>query len=230
MNPRTKRVGKRFLSLFLSLAMVLSLTVPMASAEENPEGIKFKNMMMQVLRTGDFVSHYDYASKENTAYKPFNFNQNDTWVDLNFTISYSQSVDLQLYKLKEEYIEEIEKYGSTVGFSVLESFIDASYPQFGAYKPEEFLDGDPIGYLKGIRFTGNIIGNEGDAQVQYKKVTQAEWATAIADAVFDNSPDPVVAKDLYAFGYGGQSYRRSRELPLSWFAVEILFLRRKKLP
>lgn len=60
--------------------------VPMASAEDQ-DLIKFKNMMMQVLRTGDFVSHYDYATKENTAYKPFNFNQNDTWVDLNFVIS-----------------------------------------------------------------------------------------------------------------------------------------------
>lgn len=79
-------------------------------------------------------------------------------------------------------------------------------PYYGAYEKEEFLDGDPIGYLKAIRFTGNIDGSETDDQVQYRKVSKEEWATAIADAVIENSPAPVVTKDLYAYGYGGLSY------------------------
>lgn len=139
MNSRTRQFGKRFLSLFLTIIMVITM-IPIAHAE-NADLIKFKNMMMQVLRTGDFVAHYDYFSKENTSYKPFNFNQKDTWVDLNFVISYSQPVDLQLYKLKGEYVE---KEDETVGCSVLEPLINASLPAFGGYEPEEFLDGDAI--------------------------------------------------------------------------------------
>ena len=205
MTVKTRRTGKRILSLFLTIVMVFSMMVPVVHAEG--EDIKFKNMMMQVLRNMDYVSHYDYASKDNTGYKPFCFNQSNTWMDLHFVISYSQKVDLELYKLKEEYVEEITRDdGLVIDYSKLESLVDPSLPNYGAYEKEEFLDGNPIGYLKAIRFTGNIDGSETDAQVQYRKVSKEEWAEAIADAVIENSPAPVVTKDLYAYGNGGLSY------------------------
>ena len=59
MNQRTKKFGKRLLSLLLTLALTFTL-VPTVALAEDVELIKFKNMMMQVLRTGDYVSHYDY--------------------------------------------------------------------------------------------------------------------------------------------------------------------------
>ena len=150
---------------------------------------------------------YTTDTKDNTGYKTFCFNQSNTWMDLHFVISYSQKVDLELYKLKEEYVEEITRDdGLVIDYSKLESLVDPSLPNYGAYEKEEFLDGNPIGYLKAIRFTGNIDGSETDAQVQYRKVSKEEWAEAIADAVIENSPAPVVTKDLYAYGYGGLSY------------------------
>ncbi|WP_297983323.1 hypothetical protein [uncultured Oscillibacter sp.] len=45
--------------MLLTLALTFTL-VPTVALAEDVELIKFKNMMMQVLRTGDYVSHYDY--------------------------------------------------------------------------------------------------------------------------------------------------------------------------
>lgn len=53
MNARTRQFGKRFLSLFLTLALMFTL-LPTVALAEDAELIKFKNMMMQVLRTGDY--------------------------------------------------------------------------------------------------------------------------------------------------------------------------------
>lgn len=51
MKPRTKQFAKRFLALFLTLAMMLTL-LPTIALAEDAELIKFKNMNMTVLRNG----------------------------------------------------------------------------------------------------------------------------------------------------------------------------------
>lgn len=50
MRPRTKKFGKRFLSLFLSLAICATL-LPTVALAEDAELIKFKNMHMTVRGT-----------------------------------------------------------------------------------------------------------------------------------------------------------------------------------
>lgn len=62
MNQRTKKLGKRLLSLLLTLALTFTL-VPTVALAEDAELIKFKNMHMLVLRNGMTVANYDYASK-----------------------------------------------------------------------------------------------------------------------------------------------------------------------
>jgi len=62
MKPRTKQFAKRFLALFLTLAMMLTL-LPTIALAEDAELIKFKNMNMTVLRNGMPVANYDYESK-----------------------------------------------------------------------------------------------------------------------------------------------------------------------
>ena len=48
MNQRTKKLGKRLLSLLLTLALTFTL-VPTVALAEDAELIKFKNMHMLVL-------------------------------------------------------------------------------------------------------------------------------------------------------------------------------------
>ena len=48
MRPRTKKFGKRFLSLFLSLAICATL-LPTVALAEDAELIKFKNMHIMTI-------------------------------------------------------------------------------------------------------------------------------------------------------------------------------------
>ena len=144
MRPRTKKFGKRFLSLFLSLAICATL-LPTVALAEDAELIKFKNMHMTVLRNGTAVANYDYFSKDNDFEHDIAFALNDTWVKLDYVISYSQYVSLELYKMADG------QDWQTGNPLKLESYIDPnSPPDYGADVDEEFL-GDFIGYLNGVR-------------------------------------------------------------------------------
>lgn len=146
MRPRTKKFGKRFLSLFLSLAICATL-LPTVALAEDAELIKFKNMHMTVLRNGTAVANYDYFLKRNDFEHDIAFALNDTWVKLNYVISYSQYVSLELYKMADG------QDWQTGNPLELKSYIDpASPPNYGADVKEEFL-GDFIGYLNGVRVT-----------------------------------------------------------------------------
>ena len=204
MRPRTKKFGKRFLSLFLSLAICATL-LPTIALAEDAELIKFKNMTMNVLRNDDPVAHYDYASKNNDLIKSFCFNQEDTWMDLSFVISYSQEVSLELYRLKDSYVE-IDADGKK--HTKLESRIELDSPEtnYGGDLPEKFLDGASLGYLNGVRFTGNIDGDETDDQVSYVTVSDCDRTEAIANAVRGENPDRTTMKDEYVYGFEGLSY------------------------
>ena len=88
MNTRTRQFGKRFLSLFLSLAICATL-LPTVALAEDAELIKFKNMHMTVLRNGTAVANYDYFSKDNDFEHDIAFALNDTWVKLDYNFVFS---------------------------------------------------------------------------------------------------------------------------------------------
>ena len=203
MRPRTKKFGKRFLSLFLSLAICATL-LPTVALAEDAELIKFKNMHMTVLRNGTTVANYDYSSKNNDFEHDIAFALNDTWVKLDYVISYSQYVSLKLYKMADG------QDWQTGNPLKLESYIDPdSPPNYGADVDEEFL-GDFIGYLNGVRVTDNVTPVDESADfVGYQRIDDDDWNEIVWDAIDRDDGDRsgcTTAENIYAFGFEGESY------------------------
>lgn len=208
MRPRTKKFGKRFLSLFLSLAICATL-LPTVALAEDAELIKFKNMHMTVLRNGTTVANYDYSSKNNDFEHDIAFALNDTWVKLDYVISYSQYVSLKLYKMADG------QDWQTGNPLKLESYIDPdSPPNYGADVDEEFL-GDFIGYLNGVRVTDNVTPVDESADfVGYQRIDDDDWNEIVWDAIDRDDGDRsgcTTAENIYAFGFGGESYAHYKQ-------------------
>ena len=208
MRPRTKKFGKRFLSLFLSLAICATL-LPTVALAEDAELIKFKNMHMTVLRNGTAVANYDYFSKDNDFEHDIAFALNDTWVKLDYVISYSQYVSLELYKMADG------QDWQTGNPLKLESYIDPnSPPDYGADVDEEFL-GDFIGYLNGVRVTDNVTPvDESVDFVEYQRIDEDDWNEIVWDAIKRDDGDRsgcTTAENIYAFGFEGESYAHYKQ-------------------
>lgn len=208
MRPRTKKFGKRFLSLFLSLAICATL-LPTVALAEDAELIKFKNMHMTVLRNGTTVANYDYSSKNNDFEHDIAFALNDTWVKLDYVISYSQYVSLKLYKMADG------QDWQTGNPLKLESYIDPdSPPNYGADVDEEFL-GDFIGYLNGVRVTDNVTPVDESADfVGYQRIDDDDWNEIVWDAIDRDDGDRsgcTTAENIYAFGFEGESYAHYKQ-------------------
>lgn len=208
MRPRTKKFGKRFLSLFLSLAICATL-LPTVALAEDAELIKFKNMHMTVLRNGTAVANYDYFSKDNDFEHDIAFALNDTWVKLDYVISYSQYVSLELYKMADG------QDWQTGNPLKLESYIDPnSPPDYGADVDEEFL-GDFIGYLNGVRVTDNVTPvDESTDFVGYQRIDEDDWNEIVWDAIKRDDGDRsgcTTAENIYAFGFEGESYAHYKQ-------------------
>lgn len=208
MRPRTKKFGKRFLSLFLSLAICATL-LPTVALAEDAELIKFKNMHMTVLRNGTAVANYDYFLKRNDFEHDIAFALNDTWVKLNYVISYSQYVSLELYKMADG------QDWQTGNPLELKSYIDpASPPNYGADVKEEFL-GDFIGYLNGVRVTDNVTPVDESADfVGYQRIDDDDWNEIVWNAIKRDDGDRsgcTTAENIYAFGFEGESYAHYKQ-------------------
>ena len=214
MKSRTKSFGKRFLSLFLTLALMLTL-VPTIALAEDAELIKFKNMHMVVLRNGTAIANYDYSTKRNDFEHDLAFALNDTWVKLDYVISYSQDVSLKLYSMKddiEEYPEEGEEpqnWSEDNPLKLRPNIDPDSPPDYGAGVNEEFLD-TFIGYLNGVRVTDNVMPVDENADfVEYQRIDEEDWNKIVWNAIDREAGDRsgcTTAKDIYAFGFEGESY------------------------
>ena len=81
-----KRILKRFLSCFLTLALLIGLlpmSVLAAGAHgERPDDVTFKVMKMDGIRTFHPIAEYLYATKENDFYSATDLNYQDSWVQL----------------------------------------------------------------------------------------------------------------------------------------------------
>jgi hypothetical protein len=206
MNQRTKKLGKRLLSLLLTLALTFTL-VPTVALAEDAELIKFKNMHMLVLRNGMTVANYDYASKQNDLEHSIALALDGSWVKLDFVISYSQDVSLKLYRMSEEAGEQDWQNDNPL---FLESYVDASAPpDYGANQDEEFL-GEFLGYLNGVRVTDNLTPVDETADfVEYQRIDEESWNKIVWNAVDREAGDRsgcTTMKDIYAFGFEGESY------------------------
>ena len=103
--------------------------------------------MRRMLRGDREIAQYEYLSKDNVI-APEGVALNLDQMKLLYTINASQEVSLELYRIKDGW-----DTGSPIN---LPYKMDEPLPYWGAYVPEDFLDGDPLGCLAAVRVTDNV--------------------------------------------------------------------------
>lgn len=145
---------------------------------------------------------------------------NDTWVKLNYVISYSQDVSLKLYSMKDgidQHPEEGEKpqnWSKDNPLKLRPNINPDSPPDYGAGVDEEFLD-TFIGYLNGVRVTDNVTPVDESADfVEYQRIDEDDWNEIVWDAIKRDDGDRsgcTTAENIYAFGFEGESYAHYKQ-------------------
>lgn len=108
---------------------------------------------------------------------------------LSYAIQLSQPVNLELYKLKNGYTN-----------NPVELLADSDPEAL-----EEFLDGDPIGYLAGIRMTDNVTEDpaQGDGYYKYVDIANDVFCERIVDHI-NSATELTVMKEILAYGFDGE--------------------------
>ena len=163
MKMKVRKQIKKFTATFLTLALLLTMLPTIALAEDQ-ELIKFKNMQMDVLRNNAPVSLYDYASKENDFIRGLAFNLDQTWVKLNYVISYSQYVKLELYRMEDGTSEDGQNWNEDNPLFLESKITDNPDDGYGANLKEPFL-GEYLGYLKNWLFSNTPAGAQSSAVI-----------------------------------------------------------------
>lgn len=143
---KLKRFRNKFISMLLTLAMLLTLFPTAVFAEDTaadrPASAEFKIMGLYALRdNGRRVSFFSYESRDNAFLTKANMTYPDSWFKLIYVIERSQPVTLELYEMKDEpaYMDEDI----------------VSMP----YAPEDDADGH--GKLQSEEFLGRRLGTGG---------------------------------------------------------------------
>ena len=202
---KVRKQIKKFTATFLTLALLLTMLPTIALAEDQ-ELIKFKNMQMDVLRNNAPVSLYDYASKENDFIRGLAFNLDQTWVKLNYVISYSQYVKLELYRMEDGTSEDGQNWNEDNPLFLESKITDNPDDGYGANLKEPFL-GEYLGYLNGVRINDNIAEPYDEAVnmdwVTYQDISPETLAQAKADAVWGSAER--ITMDGGSDSYGKQN-------------------------
>lgn len=205
---KSKRIRNQFISMLLTLAMLLTLlpTAAFAADEEDtverPASAEFKIMGLYALRdNGRRVSFYAHESWENAFLTKANMTYPDSWFKLIYVIERSQPVTLELYEMKDEpaymdsnivtmrYAEEDEADGH------------------GKLQSEEFL-GRRLGVLVGVPVQENVVPLQaGDdiltaEKVGYSPIDEDQWLNIIYQTI-SGEREPEVIEDFYAIGFEG---------------------------
>lgn len=104
---KLKRFRNKFISMLLTLAMLLTLFPTAVFAEDTaadrPASAEFKIMGLYALRdNGRRVSFFSYESRDNAFLTKANMTYPDSWFKLIYVIERSQPVTLELYEMKDE--------------------------------------------------------------------------------------------------------------------------------
>ena len=201
-----KRFRNKFISMLLTLAMLLTLFPTAVFAEDTaadrPASAEFKIMGLYALRdNGRRVSFFSYESRDNAFLTKANMTYPDSWFKLIYVIERSQPVTLELYEMKDEpaYMDE--------------DIVSMPYaPEddadgHGKLQSEEFL-GRRLGVLVGVPVQENIVPlQEGDdiytaEQVGYSPIDEDEWLNIVYQTI-RGKRQPKVIEDFYAFGFEG---------------------------
>ena len=203
---KLKRFRNKFISMLLTLAMLLTLFPTAVFAEDTaadrPASAEFKIMGLYALRdNGRRVSFFSYESRDNAFLTKANMTYPDSWFKLIYVIERSQPVTLELYEMKDEpaYMDE--------------DIVSMPYaPEddadgHGKLQSEEFL-GRRLGVLVGVPVQENIVPlQEGDdiytaEQVGYSPIDEDEWLNIVYQTI-RGKRQPEVIEDFYAFGFEG---------------------------
>lgn len=203
---KLKRFRNKFISMLLTLAMLLTLFPTAVFAEDTaadrPASAEFKIMGLYALRdNGRRVSFFSYESRDNAFLTKANMTYPDSWFKLIYVIERSQPVTLELYEMKDEpaYMDE--------------DIVSMPYaPEddadgHGKLQSEEFL-GRRLGVLVGVPVQENIAPlQEGDdiytaEQVSYSPIDEDEWLNIVYQTI-RGKRQPEVIEDFYAFGFEG---------------------------
>ena len=203
---KLKRFRNKFISMLLTLAMLLTLFPTAVFAEDTaadrPASAEFKIMGLYALRdNGRRVSFFSYESRDNAFLTKANMTYPDSWFKLIYVIERSQPVTLELYEMKDEpaYMDE--------------DIVSMPYaPEddadgHGKLQSEEFL-GRRLGVLVGVPVQENIAPlQEGDdiytaEQVGYSPIDEDEWLNIVYQTI-RGKRQPEVIEDFYAFGFEG---------------------------
>lgn len=100
---KLKRFRNKFISMLLTLAMLLTLFPTTVFAEDTaadrPASAEFKIMGLYALRdNGRRVSFFSYESRDNAFLTKANMTYPDSWFKLIYVIERSQPVTLELYE------------------------------------------------------------------------------------------------------------------------------------
>ena len=203
---KLKRFRNKFISMLLTLAMLLTLFPTAVFAEDTaadrPASAEFKIMGLYALRdNGRRVSFFSYESRDNAFLTKANMTYPDSWFKSIYVIERSQPFTLELYEMKDEpaYMDE--------------DIVSMPYaPEddadgHGKLQSEEFL-GRRLGVLVGVPVQENIAPlQEGDdiytaEQVSYSPIDEDEWLNIVYQTI-RGKRQPEVIEDFYAFGFEG---------------------------
>lgn len=187
---KTRKRFSKFVSLILTIALVLGMLPITASASQLvPQTADYKGFSMENLNNGAWISYDKFWDMKTIFFRPINLNGGQTWTKLTFTIELSQYVSLELYKIKDEYVREnLDPRGQgDDAYSILPLKYQAAEGEDVTLESlrEDFLDGDPIGYLRGVTIQDQVKPAEGqpdnieDALYIEQSDTPLDWKNTI---------------------------------------------------
>ena len=203
---------KRWTSLLLVIAMIVSLfpTSALAAIPGTDGGARYKNMYLHSATNQRPIATYTYADNTNYFTTPATLAsgvaegdiQRLEWMLLTFAMDKGQNIDLQLYKLSEEYPgNEIE--------------LVPNFEEGTELIPEDFLVSLVNGgtgknavpaYLRVRRFTDNIIPAGADAATQNVQRNPDYERTDLNEFNYKNAPSTdMIGKGVY--GRYGEPYQ-----------------------
>lgn len=197
---RERKKLRSIIATFLTLAMLLTMLPTAAFAAEGETDTVdlavFKNMQLYSAVNHRPISTYFNADKENYYQTPTTLgsgeNQPLEWMLLSYAIQLTQPVSLALYKLSDDYAD-------------LDDNPIIFEPDEDPDAQEEFLGGERIGYLAGIRMTDNVEPDpdKGDGYYKYVEIDNDVFCEMLVDHI-NSATELTVMKDVVVYGFDGE--------------------------
>lgn len=206
--------------MLLTLTLLLGMLPAAAFASGTqvlPKDADYKGFSMEDMSNHQWVPYDKYSDQETLFFAPVYLSKGQGWTKLTFTIELSQYVSLELYKITDEHLAELEpKVGNNKQiYHVLPlayQEAETENPSFDDLKEDFF--GERMGYLHGVSIQDQVKPGEDepegvsreDALNIVPSDSVLEWKDILRDVTAPDYPNKVTADNLYAFGFTGKKY------------------------